>query len=127
MSRRSRWEPKPLLEENPWSLLPNIGLSVKTGWLLQGALPILLIVVYLALQRSIDEALLVWLLSAVSLGGLTQRLGGREVWFGAACVTPESTFQERLAVDIAMLAMFAISLLVLLIGFEGWRRLIGAL
>jgi hypothetical protein len=108
-------------------LLPALGLSTRTGWLLQGVLFVVAVTVYFTLQRTAPEVAFTWFCSAWSLRYLTQRLGGSEAQLGVPRITPDSSFQERLLVDTAALAMFITSFLVLLLGHQGWRQLLGAL
>lgn len=127
MSRRSRWEPKPLLDENPWSLVPSVGLSARAGWLMQVGLVTVAILVYVSVERTLGQLAFAWFCSAWSFRYLTQRLGGREAQFGVSRVSSESSFQERLLMDIAVLAAFAISALALFFGVDGWRSFLAAL
>lgn len=126
MSKPSGWEPKPLLDESPWSLLPALGMSTRTGWVVQSVLLVAAATVYVILQRTAYEVAAAWFCSAWSLRYVTQRLGGREAQLGTARITPDSPFQARLLMDVAVLAMFTLALLALLFGHDGWRRLLGA-
>ena len=126
MSKPSRWEPKPLSDDNPWSLVPIVGLSTKAGWLMQVGLFVVAVIVFLSLNRTIKEVAFTWFCAAWSLRYLTHRLGGREAQFGVPRIWPDSSFQERLLMDTLVLAVFAMSILTLLLGYDGWRRLLGA-
>ena len=125
MPKRSRWEPKPLLDDNPWSLVPSIALSIKAGWFMQVGLLLVAAIVYVSLNRSIMELGIAWFCAAWSLRYLTNRLGGREAQLGVPRIWPDSSFQERLLVDTFALAMFAMSILALVLGTDGWRPLLG--
>ena len=126
MSKPSRWKPRPLLDESPWSLLPDVGLSQAAGRLVQGVLLLGVAAVYLILQRDALEVAMTGLCSAWSLRYVTRRLGGREAQIGTARITPDSPFQGRLLMDVLGLLMLTLALLALLIGMGGWRRVLGA-
>ena len=116
MTERNRWEPKPLLEEREWSLLPNVRLSVRAGrvalavWF--GVLGIVYFVNAPAWMRFIPAA----------IGGgwcvhyVTCRLGGRPAPTGGAspAVRINSPFQARLAFDVLAIGV-GVTALVLLI------------
>jgi hypothetical protein len=126
MSKRSRWEPKPLLDNNTWSLVPTVGLSIKAGWFIQFGLLIVAAIVYIGLNRAIAEVGFSWFCAAWSLGYLNNRLGGREAQLGVPRIRSDSSFQERLLVDTSAVVIFAMSILALILGADGWRRLLGA-
>ncbi|EGJ11842.1 hypothetical protein RBXJA2T_16007 [Rubrivivax benzoatilyticus JA2 = ATCC BAA-35] len=97
------------------------------GWLMQVGLVTVAILVHVSVERTLGQLAFAWFCSAWSLRYLTQRLGGREAQFGVSRVSSESSFQERLLMDTAVLAAFTISALALFFGVDGWRMFLAAL
>ena len=123
--KRSRWKSDRFLEWHPWSLLRDIGLSSRSGWYLQAVLLACPLIAYTVDHRSIGELLFAWLTAAYTLRYITQRLGGREAQLGIPRVTRDTTFQGRLSLDVLAIAIFGLAGLALLVGYDGWRTLVG--
>jgi hypothetical protein len=117
MAERNPWEPKPWLEERPWSLLPNLGLP---RWAAGAAVSLWLVVVagaYLAVAPGWPRLVPTAGLGSWSVYYLACRLGGRAAPTGGASpsIRVDSPFQARLAFDImaivvlvtAAIALFA--------------------
>jgi hypothetical protein len=116
MSPPNPWEPKPLLDDCRWSLLPDLGLRRGAAWgLLAAWWGLLGLTAVLGVEpgaRLVAAALLgTWALHYVGA-----RLGGRPAWTGGAAepIRPEAPFQARLAFDVIALLvlMTALTLLV---------------
>ncbi|MGC4077934.1 MAG: hypothetical protein QM702_13080 [Rubrivivax sp.] len=121
-----RWKRKPLLEDNPWSLLRPVGLARRTalvvmaGWVVAAAAA-------LAIHEPFE-----WGYAAVAVIGLLmlryvlQRLRGVPAEFigPGEAVTEDWPFQVRLAIDIAALLLLADAAATLVLGFEGLRALL---
>ncbi|WP_132647790.1 hypothetical protein [Rubrivivax gelatinosus] len=118
-----RWKRKPLLDENPWSLLRPVGLARRTarvvmaGWVI--AAPAAL---------SIHEPFewgyaVVGILGLLMLRYVLQRLRGVPAEFigPGEAVTEDWAFQIRLFIDIVALLLLAWSVATLVLGFEALR------
>jgi hypothetical protein len=109
MAERNPWQPKPWLEERPWSLLPNVGLP---AWAAPVALAVWLVavaVVQLAVPPGWVRVLSSAIAGAWSIYYMACRLAGRPAPTGGASpsIRVGSPFQARLAFDIAALLVFA--------------------
>lgn len=110
MRSRDPWEPKPLLDEHPWSLIPNLGLSKGASlasflaWC--GVVAVVAVLGFSSLQSLVAGAIA----GAWAVHYIGARLGGRPAITGGASapVRHDSPFQARLAFDvIALLALAA--------------------
>ncbi len=118
MSDPNPWEPKPLLDEHPWSLIPNFGLSKRAS---NASLAAWIAVVALTAAFGLSS----WQsLIAGAIAGLWAvhyvgaRLGGRPAITGGASapIRSDSPFQARLAFDVIALVVLATA--VYLVGFK---------
>jgi hypothetical protein len=118
MSDQSPWEPKPLHDEHPWSLIPNCGLSKKAA---HASLAAWIGVVALAAAFGLSS----WqsLIAGAFVGAwavhyVGARLGGRPAITGGASapIRFDSPFQARLAFDVIALVVLATA--VYLVGFK---------
>jgi hypothetical protein len=118
MSTPNPWKPKSLLDEHPWSLIPDVGLSKGAS---RASLVAWLVLVAVAATLSVAS----WqsLLSGAIAGSwavyyVAARLGGRPAMTGgaSAAIRSDSSFQARLAFDVTSLLVFAIA--VYLVGFS---------
>lgn len=118
MSNLNPWEPKSLLDEHRWSLVPNLGLSKRAS---HTFLAVWVGVVALAATFGYSS----WQsLFAGAIGGawavhyLCARLGGRPAITGGASapIRSDSPIQARLAFDVSALVVLATA--VYLVGFK---------
>jgi hypothetical protein len=115
MAERNPWEPKPLLEERPWSLLPNLGVP---AWSARAALVAWLCVVVVAQLAAAPG----WpRLFPGAIGGawsvyyVACRFGGRAAPTGGASpsIKVDSPFQARLAFDLIAVVVLLVALTLL--------------
>ena len=102
MRKPNPWEPKPLLDDHPWSLLPNLGLPRSFGlaavavWIgLAGVVAVLESHPWLRVFATA-------VLGAWAVHYICARLGGRFALVGGAAppIRQDSAFQARLAFDV---------------------------
>ncbi len=112
MSKQNHWEPKPLLDECAWSLIPNCGLSKSASHALLAAW-----VGVVALAAAIGPTSRQSLIAGAILGAwavhyVGARLGGRPAITGGASprIRSDSPFQARLAFDVIALVVLAAAL-----------------
>ena len=126
MGKRNRWEPRPLLQENPWSLIPSIGLTKPLAWITRGLWVAITIMSILTRPVEWQSTAGVGLLGILAMFYITQRLGAREATLGAGVhVTPDSPFEIRLLADSLCLFMLLFAVVVLLFGMHAVRALLG--
>ncbi len=121
-----RWRPRPLLDENPWSLLRSVGLRQRTahivllGW-------VIAVAAALAIHKPLS-----WGYAGVGFMGLLmlryilQRLQGVPAEFTGPgeAITEDWSFQIRLAADVASILFFALIVATLVFGFAAIKSLI---
>jgi hypothetical protein len=115
VAERNPWEPKPWLEERPWSLLPNLDLP---RWSPPVAVSLWLVVVagaYLSVAPGWARLVSTAVVGSWSVYYLACRLGGRAAPTGGASqsIRVDSPFQARLAFDIMAIAVLVTSALAL--------------
>jgi hypothetical protein len=123
MPKRSPWAPRELLDLNPWSLLPAIGLSKSMAWLAQ-VLWLAFAAVFAILRPDEWQSIgVTWLFGAWALFYITQRLGDREAIVGGAAphVTRDTQFQLRLATDALFVLLLLFASVVIAFGLETVR------
>ena len=107
MKTPNPWEPKPLLEDHPWSLFPNLRLprliefAAITVWV--GVVGVVAILEAHSWLRVFPTALL----GAWAVHYICARLGGRVALVGGAAppIRQDSAFQARLAFDIMSISV----------------------
>jgi hypothetical protein len=109
VSKQSPWQPRELLEEHPWSLLSNVGLSdwhIVTSQLVWVAG----CVAALSLRHLPWFPLsIAWFVGAWSLLYIALRLGGNRayVFLSRHSISSDSIFQARLACDLLHLVLLS--------------------
>jgi hypothetical protein len=102
MKKPNPWEPKPLLDDHPWSLFPNLGLPRFIEF---AAIAVWVGVVGVVATLEGHSWLRVFptaMLGAWAVHYICARLGGRSAIVGGAAppIRPDSAFQARIAFDI---------------------------
>ena len=123
MRKRSRWEPKPLLDEHPWSLLKNMGLTKRGRWISQSLLSAFAVTVAVVTDRHALEVAFAWFVSAWALRYICHRLSGMEAQLGVPRVNEESSFQARLSLDLFASIMFLLGVATLVFSWASIRGL----
>ena len=109
MSNPNPWEPKPLLDDHPWSLIPNKKLPVGTARLLLAAWFAVVLLTTLFGSPFWMSLVAGAIAGAWAVHYVCARLGGRPATTGGASspIRPDSPFQARLAFDILSVLVFA--------------------
>ena len=129
MANRRPWEPRPLLDENPWSLFPVVGLT-RASALFAQVIWIAFALVFVLLRPGEWQSIgLAWLFGAWVVFYITQRFGGREaILVGyVPSITPESSFQERLLGDVLFLFLVLFLAAIIVFGVGTIREFWGSL
>ena len=109
MKKRNPWEPKPLLDDCPWSMFPNIGLPRFVGFMAVafwiGLVGIVAVLEAHPWLRVLPSAIL----GAWAVYYICARLGGGAAFVGGAAppIRPDSAFQARLAFDFMSIVVLA--------------------
>ena len=107
----SRWDPKPPLDVNPWSLIPNIGFS-RRGTLVAEAFWIAYVAGFFLYRWGNPAVFLAFgFLGGFALYYISDRLGGRVAKeLGAAPrIDADSPFQMRLIADVLHIGALVLS------------------
>jgi hypothetical protein len=109
MKKRNPWEPKPLLDDHPWSLFPNIDLPRFVEFMAVAIWIGLVGVIAVLKAHSWLRVLPTAVLGAWALHYICARLGGRAAHVGGAAppIRPDSPFQARLAFDFMSIVVLA--------------------
>ena len=101
MKKPNPWEPKPLLDDHPWSLLPNLALPQIVQFAAIAVWIVLMATVAINEGHSWQRVIPTGTLGAWATYYISARLGGRVAHVGGAAppVRPDSAFQARLAFD----------------------------
>jgi hypothetical protein len=111
---------------NPWSLLPNLGLSVRGAVQAQVIWFAYAVIFLLIRPTHWVEISLAWAGGAWMVFYITQRLGGREAMLlgVAPRITPDSPFQMRLMSDILYVLALVFIAAIIAFGAEAIRGLV---
>jgi hypothetical protein len=129
VSKQSPWQPRELLEEHPWSLFSNVGLSdwhIVSSQLLWAAAS----VGALSLRHLPWFPLsIAWFVGAWSLLYIALRLGGNQayVFLSRYSIGSDSIFQARLACDLLHLVLLSGAAAELIFGPYAFAALFAAI
>ncbi len=126
----STWQPEARLSYSTWSLVPNVGLSIRARWLILSGLAVALLLVWLTGWVPTSDAIAALVLGAWPAFYLCERLGNRPAPFPRsvddAAVDELSSFWERLALDAIAVVGLAVALALAFAGLDAIGRTIEA-
>ena len=105
----SRWDPRPPLDVNPWSLLPSIGFSKRAAVIVEIIWALYVFGFLICRSGEIGGYLLLGLAGGWALYYIANRLGGRTAkpFRAGPEISSESMFQMRLIGDVAHILILA--------------------